>query len=435
MSGAEVAGRLAEKGVTVAVFEQNPRPFGKIEDGLPRWHHKLRRKEYDTICGKLGSPNVHYVPNTRVGRDIDFDALCNEWGFSAVVLANGAWRDRPVGIEGAEAFVGKGLIYQNPFVLWWNHLEEADYHGPEYAIVDDTMVLGGGLASIDVAKIVMLESARAKLAERGIDVEVIDLEVKGIPKALESHGLTFDDLGLEGCTIYYRRRIEDMPVVTIPEDATPEREAKVRRSRATLLDKAMRKFGFEVEELCVADDLIVEDGKLVGMVFRRTKLEGNRVVPIDETFEHRGACVISSIGSIPEPIEGIDMKGELYDFEDWDTGRLSAYPNVFSVGNVVTGKGNIVASRRHAAEVSTAAIEAFLGVADDVEAGRAALAAPAVTAAGDLAEDVKEHLAQIPHPSADAYEATIARVAERQKAVDYAGDLASWLELVEPKPR
>ena len=101
VSGAQVAGLLSEKGVSVAVFEQNPRPFGKIEDGLPRWHHKLREKEYRAIEGKLTHPNVHYVPDTEIGLDIDFAELCNDWGFSAVVLANGAWRDRPVSLRGA----------------------------------------------------------------------------------------------------------------------------------------------------------------------------------------------------------------------------------------------------------------------------------------------------------------------------------------------
>ena len=43
-AGAEVAARLAQEGATAVVFEQNPRPYGKIEDGLPRWHHALRRK-------------------------------------------------------------------------------------------------------------------------------------------------------------------------------------------------------------------------------------------------------------------------------------------------------------------------------------------------------------------------------------------------------
>lgn len=435
VSGAEVAGRLAEKGVTVAVFEQNPRPFGKIEDGLPRWHHKLREKEYKTICNKLDHPNIHFLPNTTIGHDISFADLCNNWGFTAVVLANGAWRDRKVGIDAADDYVGKGLIYQNPFVTWWNHLEEADYKGPTFEVVDDTIVLGGGLASIDVAKIVMLENARKKLAERGIDIDVISLEVKGIPKILERHGIAFEDLGLKGCTIFYRRRVEDMPVVTMPDDATPERAQKVRNSRQTLLDKAMRKFGFDVQELSVADDLIVEDGQLVGIVFRRTKLEGKRVVTTEETYERRAACVISSIGSIPEPIPGIEMNGELYDFEDWDTGRLAAYPNVFSVGNVVTGKGNIIASRKHAEHVALDAIEGFLGVSEDVEGARDKIRDPKADVAHATAESVSEHLDSQPAPTGEAHESTLARIAERQKAVDYTGKLDSWLTLVAPKPR
>ncbi len=435
VSGAEVAGRLSQKGITVAVFEPHPRPYGKIEDGLPRWHHKQREKEYRTIFGQLSRENVYYVPNTRIGRDVDFDDLCNRWGFSAVVLANGAWRDRPVGIDGADDYVGKGLIYQNPFLLWWNHLEEQGYRGPTYELVDDTIVLGGGLASIDVAKIVMLENARAKLAERGSEIDIITLEGKGIPKILESHGLRLEDIGLKGCTIYYRRRITDMPVATIPDGASPEREAKVRNSRKRLLDKAMRKFCFGVEELSVADDLIVEGGRLVGMVFRRTRLEDGRVVATDETYERRAACVISSIGSIPEPITGIKMKGELYDFEDWDMGRLSEYPNVFSVGNVVTGKGNIVASRRHAEHVTVEAIEGFLGVSDDVEKAREALRDPQEQVAHATAESVVDHLETQPQPAREAYEATLARISERQKSVAYTGELDSWLELVTPKPR
>ena len=36
------------------------------------------------------------------------------WGFSAVVLACGAWRDRPLPVEGADAFVGRGLDLPEP---------------------------------------------------------------------------------------------------------------------------------------------------------------------------------------------------------------------------------------------------------------------------------------------------------------------------------
>src|SRR3981189_3156459 len=70
--GAEIARTRAERGAMVIVCEQNPRPYGKIEDGLPRWHVKQRRDEYEEINKRLDHPKVHYVPLTRLGRGFDF---------------------------------------------------------------------------------------------------------------------------------------------------------------------------------------------------------------------------------------------------------------------------------------------------------------------------------------------------------------------------
>jgi NADPH-dependent glutamate synthase beta subunit-like oxidoreductase len=429
-AGAEVAARLASRGLRVAVFEQNPRPYGKIEDGLPRWHHDLRRKEYATIDGKLGQPGVAFVPNTTVGRDVGFEALARDWGFSAVVLACGAWRDRPLPVEGADAFVGRGLVYQNPFIIWFNHAQEQGYTGPRFEPLDGSLVVGGGLASIDVVKVLMLETTRAALARRGIEVPMLQLEVKGIPRTLAAHGLAFGDLGLEGCTLFYRRRAEDMPVVEVPDDATPERRAKLAGARQKLLEKAIEKYCFRLEPLAAPDGLLVEGERLVGLRFRRTRMEGGRLVAGDETFERRGACVISSIGSIPAPLPGVPMKGELYDFQDWDVGRLAGYPTVFAAGNVVTGKGNIVASRKHASMVSEFVIEQYLGLGDG-HAGEEAITDAAVREARELADRVQLRLGAEPPLAPERLEALFARVAERQRAVGYAG-YAEWIRRVTP---
>ena len=431
-AGAEVAERLAEQGAFVAVFEQNPRPYGKIEDGLPRWHHELRHKEYRTIDAKLSHPNVAFVPSTRIGRDVDFAAIAHEWGFHAVVLANGAWRDRPLPVEGADAYLGRGLVYQNPFIIWFNHAGEKDYEGPRFEPQDDVIVVGGGLASIDVAKALMLECTRAKLRESGIEESVLELEVKGIPKLLERHGLRFEDLGLRGCTIFYRRRIEDMPVVEAPEGASDDRRAKVEATRRKLLEKAMEKYRFRIEPLAAPDGLVVENDRLVGMRFRRTRMENGKPVGTDETFERRGRYVISSIGSIPEAIPGIDMKGELFAFTDWDLGRLAAYPNVFSAGNVVTGKGNIVASRKHATHVAEEIVASFLGVGDAGHAGEEAILDGARDAARRAADGVAAQVAsQAPHDAAEAQRLR-ARVASRQQAVGFA-DYRGWIERMTPR--
>ncbi len=49
VAGSEAAFNLGQRGIKVVVFEQNPRPYGKIEDGLPKWHVKLQAKEESKI--------------------------------------------------------------------------------------------------------------------------------------------------------------------------------------------------------------------------------------------------------------------------------------------------------------------------------------------------------------------------------------------------
>src|SRR5579872_5360170 len=120
VSGSVSAEILADHGIRVAVIEQNTRPYGKIEDGLPRWHAEQRKQEYGRIDARLKKPGVLFVPATRLGRDLDFERFCQEFGFSAVILANGAWRDRELVLPGAEKFINQGLVYQNPFIYWYN---------------------------------------------------------------------------------------------------------------------------------------------------------------------------------------------------------------------------------------------------------------------------------------------------------------------------
>ena len=108
IAGSVCAEILADHGIRVAVIEQNRRPYGKIEDGLPRWHVEQRKQEFSRIDARLKKSGVYFIPSTKLGRDLDFQDLCNKWGFSAVILANGAWRDRDLGVPGADKFVDKG---------------------------------------------------------------------------------------------------------------------------------------------------------------------------------------------------------------------------------------------------------------------------------------------------------------------------------------
>ena len=189
VAGSEVASQLAQRGILCVVIDQNEQPYGKIEDGLPRWHVNLRRQQMQKIDERLSHPAIHFVPRTRLGRDISLREILT-WGSSAVVLAVGAWRDRPLPLPGVDRYLGRGLYYQNPFVYWFNHYPEPDYRGPQVELADGALVVGGGLASLDVVKILMLETVVRALADRGDEVDLYDLERRGISAALAERRLT-----------------------------------------------------------------------------------------------------------------------------------------------------------------------------------------------------------------------------------------------------
>lgn len=400
-AGAEAADKLASEGALCVVFEQNDRPYGKVEDGLPIWHTALRRKEYDLIDTKLQRDGVHFVPRTAIGRDVGFEDLLRAWGFDLIVLANGAWRDRPLPVAGADAYVGRGLVYQNPLIYWFNHHHEAGYAGPRYEVPDGALVVGGGLASIDVVKVLQLVKTRDALAARGIHQDLLAMETKGIPETLALHGLKWEDLGLAGCTLAYRRRIEDMPLTEPAPAGRAEDPVKSATVRRKILEKAQSKFLFKVEALAAPIGLVVENDRLVGLRFARTRIDANgraEIVPGDE-FEIRSPLTVSSIGSIPEPIQGLAMQGELLRIEDAERGKIADFEHVFGCGNVITGKGNLVASRRHSGQVATHLVQRFNGGARPTE----------------------------------STDALLERVRERQRNVGFDGDYRAWIERVRPE--
>ena len=367
VAGSEAALACAEGGAIAVVFEQGARPYGKIEDGLPRWHVKLRNKEYAKIDANLSAERVIFVPATEIGTDLRWEEVYQELGFTAIILANGAWSDRPMPVPGIERFEGHGLIYQNPFVYWFNHYEDAGYDGPRFDVADDTVVVGGGLASIDVIKIVNLELYARALRARGIEADMVEMEVKGIPRTLEAHGVAAEELGIQGCTLYYRRRKEDMPLASA-DDPTPEQQKKLELARVKIMDRVMRKYLVRFQPLCRPLQPIADGATLSGLRFQKTEVVEGRVRGLEGSeFDVSTSLVISSIGSVPRAIQGIPTKGELYDFTDWETGELRDLPGVFGLGNVLTGKGNIKDSRENAVEIVETVVSAYVGVGGDPE--------------------------------------------------------------------
>lgn len=428
VSGSEAAAQLVRRGFRVVVFEQNKLPYGKIEDGLPKWHAKLRDKEENNVDDKLDHKNILFVPGVRLGRDLDFYDLVNNWGFSAILLAVGAWRDRSLPIEGIDAFVDKGLVYQNPFVYWFNHYHEPDYSGPTFDVPDDVSVIGGGLASLDVVKIVMIETVQKALGKKGIEVDTFRLE-RSIAKVLDEHNLSLDDLGLKGCTLFYRREAKDMPLSTFPRN-TPENIAKAESVNQKILENFVGKYLFKFQPLSIPADAIVREDRLTGLRFQRTRLENGRVVPVPgEYFEKSSELVISSIGSVPETIPGIPSDGTLFKMASEISCRLDGYTDVFALGNAVTGRGNIKESLEHGKYVTLDVMDKhFNWMEEDYQKWLRGTERGITEQVSEIAESISRQKFM----SAEVIRKIVEKVQELQNKVGYTGDYREWIKRNRP---
>ncbi len=230
-----------------------------------------------------------------------------------------------------------------------------------------------------MVKVLQLENYERAFRERGIEVDMHELE-KGIPAACKAHGVTPESLGVKGCLLIYRRREQDMPLAQPPDNATPEQIAKTEAVRQKMLRLAQSRYLFRFQERRLTTGFVIEEGRLAGLMVTETKIEGRKAEPIPGTeHELRAPLVISSIGSVPEVLPGVAMKGEYYTFSDEDLPRYAAGSDrVFAVGNVVTGQGNIRVSLVHSQKVTNQLIQDYMGIGDTEGGGDfGALYAPA----------------------------------------------------------
>jgi ferredoxin--NADP+ reductase len=420
VAGSEAAYQLSKRGIYSAIFEQHALPYGKIEEGLPKWHIKLRNHEEKKIDDKLSQPHVFFIPKTTVGKDITLKEI-KQWGFNVIILATGAWRDRPLPLAGIDRYIGKGLCYQNMFVSWFNHYHEPGFSAPICPVYDNTIVIGGGLASLDVVKILMLETVLQALAERGYKANLFELERFGINDYLKKNGISFSELGLKGCTLYYRKRVEDMPIAPIPPAISPGKLGKIRQLRKRILQNYQEKYLFNFEECYLPIRAIEEDGWLKGIIFRKVNQHPKKA---HCEIEVRSSLVISAIGSLPTVFSEISRQGELLAIADSKTGRIKGYQDVFAVGNALTGRGNIQESLTSSRYISRLLMEEYLDWrAEEVQM----LIKKDKTDSAKTIMQIEKKLKSKKFLSVKEIQELLRKINNRQHVVGYNGDYKEWI--------
>jgi NADPH-dependent glutamate synthase beta subunit-like oxidoreductase len=341
------------------------------------------------------------------------------------LLATGAWKDRPLALEGIDRYINKGFYYQNPFVSWFNRNHDPKYDDPNYKVSDDAIIVGGGLASIDVAKIIMIETFRKALEKKGEFVNVLEIEKRGIPAILDDYKLTFNELQLIGCTLYYRRQLTDMPLSILPENPSAKDIETAHRVRQKIMDNVQKKFLFRFAGCHQPVRIISDKDTLKGLVFERTEIREGRVSVISNSeYDVISPLVISAIGSLPEPIADLPYSGQSFEIEDQETGQIKGFDNVFALGNAVTGRGNIRESQLHGRRVSEQVIDEFLAwQPEDYQE----IFDRAVVNADRKVEKLSNQLQMRPLLSKERVKEILERVENIRRKVGFDGDYKSWI--------
>ena len=138
-SGLSAAFYLSINGIQVDVFEQTEKPGGMMVHGIPdfRLSRDTVEKEADHVLSY--GAKIHY--NTKIGRDVQFDELVQE--YDAVYVAVGNWKLSKTRTPGIDL---KGVYHALDF------LGQVNY-GKKIEVGETVAIIGGGFTAFDSARI------------------------------------------------------------------------------------------------------------------------------------------------------------------------------------------------------------------------------------------------------------------------------------------
>ncbi|MBS0517230.1 MAG: FAD-dependent oxidoreductase [Proteobacteria bacterium] len=135
-----------QPGLRIDIIDRLPTPFGLVRAGVAPDHQGTKAvvRQFDRL---LSQPDVRFIGNVEVGRDITWDDLRK--AYDAVIVATGMVIDRPLGIPGEDLPHVWGSW---KFIAWLNG--HPDFRrGPDLGCVRSVAVIGNGNVALDVARV------------------------------------------------------------------------------------------------------------------------------------------------------------------------------------------------------------------------------------------------------------------------------------------
>ncbi|MDQ8705222.1 FAD-dependent oxidoreductase [Streptomyces sp. LHD-70] len=268
----------ADPGVSIDLFERMPAPFGLIRYGVAPDHPRIKGI-VNALHQVLDKPQVRLFGNVDYPNDIDLDELRSF--YDAVVFSTGAMADRELRIPGVEL---DGSLGAADFASWYDGHPDVPRDWDLSA--EKVAVLGVGNVALDIARIL------AKTAEELLPTEIPPNVHEGLKanRAKEIHVFGRRGPAQAKFSPMELRELDHSPnieVIVNPEDIDYDEGSIAERRKnkqtdmvaKTLENWAIRDVGDRPHKLFLhffesPQEILGEDGKVVGLRTERTELDG-----------------------------------------------------------------------------------------------------------------------------------------------------------------
>ncbi len=319
-----------DRDVRVDIIDRLPTPYGLIRAGVAPDHQSIKNvsRRYEATNQR---DDVRFVGNLSLGRDITLKELQNL--YDVVVLATGAAKDRPLGVEGEDL---SGVISSGAFVGWYNSHPDYKDLNPDLRVAS-VAVIGNGNVAVDVARILAKtaeEMASSDLAQHAADEihssSIRDIYILGRRGPLEA-AFTPKELGelnaLENCVALIGG--DQLP----PEDTDGELTGATKKNMVTLRAMANNKPDDKPVRLHIQfyrrPMAIIGDDCVCGIRLEETVVEDGKCIGTGKSEVLPAGLVVPCIGYRSSPLEDVpyDEWRGVYQNEDGLIG-----PGLYCVG-------------------------------------------------------------------------------------------------------
>jgi len=310
--------------VNVDIIDRLPTPYGLIRAGVAPDHQSIKNvsRRYAATNDR---ENVRFVGNMSLGRDITLAELKEL--YDVVVLATGAAKDRPLGIEGEKL---NGVIGSGAFVGWYNsHPDYADLN-PDLRVAS-VAIIGNGNVAVDVARILAKTAHEmedtdlaAHAAESIHNSSIKDIYILGRRGPLEA-AFTPKELGelnaLENCVTLVDTH--ELPSPALDETLSGAAKKNMGHLRAMTKNNANSKPIRLHIKFYLRPMAILGEEWVCGVRLEKTRVEDGKCIGTGETEVLPAGLVVPCIGYKTSPIEDVPYDSARGIYQS-DEGRIEA---------------------------------------------------------------------------------------------------------------